>query len=224
MMTPASYEATALGPNEAPHAHEFASPRYYSLDLALLNYLLQDLRVMSRQIAAGDTRYSNYDEIEWEVHGLRRRTVLCDVDALIEPVERLMVGFFGSRRADTPGVNVDELELNVVGEFRHYPGIISYSSIELVNNQWANLVVHQRVEDRTDWRHSQVHISAAETLAPKIYHNVRIHNGCIPSGPTGSGTVEIHSTKYWDYDTSPPWHALRELPEAATGGPDGADA
>ncbi|MEM9653950.1 MAG: hypothetical protein AAGA65_17795 [Actinomycetota bacterium] len=211
-MKPTHYRPDELLPTEAPLGHPFADPDHYSGDLALLNYLLQDLRVVVRQIAAGDAAWSNYDEIEWQVHGLQRRTVICDRDTLVEPETRLAVGFFGDRRASSPAVDIDGTELNVVGEFRHFPGIISYSSIELVGHQWANLVVHTSGADRSDWRHSRIHIDAAERVAPEIYHNVRIHNGCIPGGPIGSGTLVLERTKYWDYDVQPVWHASRELP------------
>lgn len=211
-MTPRKYSAVTLASTEAPIRHPFADPGHYSGDLALLNYLLQDLRVLVRQAAAGHTGWANYNEIEWEVHGLQRRTVICDLDALLVGETRLAVGFFGDRRAASPGIDVDRTELDVVGEFRRFPGIISYSSIELVGDQWANLVVHQEPADRSDWRHSEVHINAAEQVAPGIYHNVRIHNGCIPGGPIGSGTVVIERTKYWDYDAEEVWHAIRELP------------
>jgi len=49
-----------------------------------------------------------------------------------------------------------------------------------------------------------------------MYHSVRIHNGCILGGPIASESVIIETTKYWDYDTDPVWHAFRSLPRGAT--------
>ena len=80
----------------------------------------------------------------------------------------------------------------------------------------ANLVVHRRADDREAWRHSDVHIRAAEQLAPQVYHSVRIHNGRIRGGPIGTGTIIVDTTKYWDYDCEPAWHATRVLPGGAT--------
>lgn len=215
-LQPQQLDPVLLGVDDAPPDHTFADPKRYDSDVALLNYLLQDLRVLARQIAAGERTLADYDQIEWSVHGLRRRTVICDVDALARPQTRQMVGFFGDRRIDSDGWEVDEAELDVVAEFRSHPGIISYSSTELMGGQWANLVVHRAPEDRAGWRHSVVHIAAAEVVAPSIYHNVRIHNGCIPGGPVGPDTVVLESTKYWDYDVSPVWHAFRRLPGGLT--------
>ena len=209
---PQRLEPVILDAEEAAADHPFAHPSHYDGDVALLNYLLQDLRVLARQIAAGDQHVDDYGSIEWTVHGLRRRTVICDVEALVEPTARQMVGFFGDRRSDPRGVEIDQIEMDVVAQFGDHPGIISYSSTELIGDQWANLVVHRHPEDRNGWRHSPVHIAAAEVLAPRIYHNVRIHNGRLPGGPIGPQTVVIDTTKYWDYDVTPTWHAFRKLP------------
>ena len=73
---PQRLEPVILDAEEAPADHSFAHPSHYDGDVALLNYLLQDLRVLARQIAAGDQRIDDYDSIEWTVHGLRRRTVI----------------------------------------------------------------------------------------------------------------------------------------------------
>ncbi len=127
--TPQRNDPVPLGADDAPIGHPFAHPSNYDSDFALLNYLVQDLRVVVRQIAASGTKPANHESIEWEVHGLKRRTVLCDVDRLVEPHSRHMVGFFGDRRTNISEEDVDETELDVVGQFRHFPGIISYSSI-----------------------------------------------------------------------------------------------
>lgn len=216
MNGPQVLDPVLLAADESVPEHPFAEPANYEGDVALLNYLLQDLRVVARRIASGDQHVEDYDHIEWTVHGLQRRSVICDVDALVQPVTRQMVGFFGDRRLGSDVAEVDERELDVVAEFRNHPGIVSYSSTELLDGQWANLVVHRHPDDRSGWRHSAVHIAAAESVAPRIYHNVRIHNGCIPGGPIGSRTVVLETTKYWDYNVTPTWHAFRRLPGGLT--------
>ncbi len=210
-------ESIVLQLDESPPDHPFAAVQLYHADIALLNYLLQDLRALVRRAAAGEIQLVAHETIEWQVHGLRRRTIVCDPQRLLQRHDVEMVGFFGDRRAESDGSAVDEVEVKLHLEFRNYPGILSYSSIELVDNQWADLVVHSEPEDRQAWRSSRVHVYAAEELAPRVYHNVRIHNGCIPDGAIGSETVVIETTKYWDYDVFPTWRASRELPGGATG-------
>ncbi len=213
---PVRLDPVLLNSYESPPDHPCASMHHYNSDLALLNYLLQDVRAMARRAAKGEIELSPYQRIVWEVHGLKRRTVVCDPVRLLDGDDVLMVGFLGNRRNTPAAREVDEVELDVISEFRSYPGIISYSSTELVDYQWANLVLHTQPGDREAWRHSEVHIQAAEDLAPRVYHDVRIHNGCVPGGALGPRTVIVETTKYWDYDSPELWHAQREFPGGAT--------
>lgn len=205
-----------LLPDESPPDHPGASTTLYQSDIALLNYLLQDLRALMRRAATGQVRLLPHQRVTWEVHGLQRRTVVCDPDQLLAFDDVHVVGFFGDRRptADVPAV--DEVEVALLEEFRSYPGILSYSSVELVDDQWANLVVHQSPTDREAWRESAVHVDAVDRIAAPTYRSVRIHNGCIKGGVIGPETVVIQNTKYWDYDATPTWHAMRVLPGGAT--------
>jgi len=197
--------------DESPPDHPCADVRHTETDLALLHYLLQDLRALGRRASTRQARLSAYEPLTWTVHGLVRRLVICDPKALLQRCDRRIVGFLGNRRSTHEAQRVDTAELDVIGEFPSFPGIISYSSLELVDDQWVNLVVHTEDSDRMEWRHSEVHIEAAEQLAPSVYHDIRIHNGRIPDGPIGSGTIMIESTKYFDYDSNPTWHAIRPV-------------
>ena len=203
---------TELRTLESPEEHSFAAVDRYRSDIALLNYLLQDLRVLVRRYAKGEIDLSEQQKIVWEVHGLQRRTVVCDPKRLLEDMTVQFVGFFGDRRETVDEVVLNANEQALLDEFVNYPGILSYSSCELVNGYWANLVVHSEPDDREAWRGSHIHKDAVATIAPAAYHNVRIHNGVIAAGVVGSDTVVIGSTKYWDYDTDPVWHATRRLP------------
>jgi hypothetical protein len=200
-----------LEPEDNPNGHRCADPANYLSDHALLAYLLQDLRALMRRCRKGEIEIQPHDVLTWEVHGLQRRVVMCDPDALLQSDLVNIVGFFGDRRADADVVSLDGIEVDLLGEFRSYPGIMSYSSVELVDHHWANLVVHTQPDDREAWRGSSVHKHAVDRIAPNVYHSVRIHNGCIRGGVTGIGHVEIESTKYWDYDVTPTWQAIRVL-------------
>ena len=217
-----------LGPREELVGRQFTSITNYRSDIALLNYLLHDLRVLIRRAQKGEIELTPQQVITWEVHGLQRRTVTCDPAALRLRNDVQVVGFFGDRRIDADQHSIDTSEFDLIDEFVYYPGIMSYSSVELVDHYWANLVVHHRPEDREEWRGSAIHVRAVDEVAPRAYHSVRIHNGHIRGGVCGSATVVIEMTKYWDYDESPVWHATRRLPggesEALVGPIAAADA
>ena len=168
-----------------------------------------------RRSAAGELEITPHQNFCWDVHGLNRRTIVCDPEVLKHSIDVKVVGFFGDRRAMVDLEEVDAIEFGLHEEFKRYPGILSYSSAELVDDQWVDLVVHRDSTDREAWRESEIHRHAVAQLAPKMYHSVRIHNGCILGGPIGSESVIIETTKYWDYDTDPVWHAFRELPQGA---------
>jgi len=212
-----------LSPTENVAAHRIASMSHYPGDIALLNYLLQDLRVLMRRHRKGEIEIEKQQVFQWDVHGLERRTVLCDPERIQEDGDVQIVGFFGDRRENPDYEAVDASEIDLISEFVNYPGILSYSSIELVDHYWANLVVHREPEDREAWRGSEAHKHAVEHVAPNAYHAVRIHNGRIPDGVLSSQTVVIESTKYWDYDSGDGWHAVRELPEGTRERLDGDD-
>ncbi|MFW2380324.1 MAG: hypothetical protein ACN4GZ_01100 [Acidimicrobiales bacterium] len=200
-----------LGPEENPLGHPCADPANYASDHALLAYLLQDLRSLMRRCRKGEISIEPHQVLSWEVHGLQRRVVMCDPRALLAAPVVNIVGFFGDRRTDADVVSLDGVEVDLLNEFRSYPGIMSYSSVELVDHHWANLVVHAEPDDREAWRGSATHKYAVDHVAPNVYHSVRIHNGCIRGGVTGTGHVEIETTKYWDYDVTPTWQAIRVL-------------
>lgn len=212
-----------LRPNETVDAHPITDVANYGSDIALLNYLLQDLRVLLRRHNKGEIELEPQQVLTWDVHGLERRTVVCDPEGLLGPRDVQFVGFFGDRRlgADQPAIDASEFDL--ISEFRSYPGILSYSSVELVDHYWANLVVHREPHDREAWRGSTAHIHAVDQVAPLAYRAVRIHNGCLVEGVCGPGTIVLETTKYWDYDVTPTWHAIRRLPGGETielAGPD----
>lgn len=183
----------------------------YQSDQALLAYLLQDLRSLMRRCCKGEMALAPYEVLEWDVHGLRRRVVMCDPDALMRPETVQIVGFFGDRLADADVKSLDSVEIDLLGEFRSYPGILSYSSVELVEHHWANLVVHTEAGDREAWRGSAVHRMAVDRVAPRVYRSVRIHNGRLTGGVIGQNHIDIEVTKYWDYTVDPVWHAVRPI-------------
>ena len=215
-MQPVRYSPVRLRTEENPADHPCADIRHYESDLALLNHLLGDLRALLRRAGTGELVLRPYEVRTWYEDGLRRRIVMCDPEALLGGTDVLIVGFLGNRRSTAEAQAIDEFDIDVISEFRQYPGILSYSSTERMPKQWANLVVHQEVGDREAWRHSAVHIEAAEVLSPVVYHSVRIHNGRLRGGPTGSGSLTVELSKYWDYDSDPMWHAIRTLPGGIT--------
>ena len=205
-----------LAPDEMAEGHPFTDIARYHRDRQIMAYMLEDLRGLIGEMAEGTLTVTPYEEIRWTVHGLRRRTVVCDPMLVGERRDACVVGFFGERRPveELNLIALEEADASVVLEFRGYPGILSYSSIELADGNWGNLVLHAVPEDRQAWRDSAAHAKAVAEIAPIHYQTVRIHNGTLPGGLMSGDSIEIDRTKYWDYRTDRIWQALRELPPA----------
>jgi hypothetical protein len=197
-----------LGVDEVDPDHPCTDVSLYAPDLDLLAYMLQDLRSLLRSNDAGLIELVAHEPLLWRVHGLRRRAVVCEPEEVRRRDRVCIVGFFADRRDDIEYESLDELELSLLLEFRNYPGILSYSSIELANQYWANLVVHSVPDDTEAWRVSTAHVKAV-THSPALYTSIRIHNGHLDGGITSNQAIAIDRTKYWDYDSEPVWQGDR---------------
>lgn len=82
---PMPLDPVRLDPETSPHDHACAATALYGPDLALLHYLLQDLRALARRHADGSVGLHSHQTLTWEVHGLTRRTVICDPVRLTAP-------------------------------------------------------------------------------------------------------------------------------------------
>ena len=198
-----------LANNESVDGRSFTSPHLYRSDARAMSYMLHDLKCL---IDAEKLPIQAHASVGWETNGLSRRTMVCDYANLTSPHESLcFVGFFGERHLDRSSDALEEANAELVLEFKDYPGILSYSSMELYDGNWANLVIHDVPDTKEYWRASTRHAEAATQLSPQYYRTVRIHNGEILGGLSGGGELQIQSTKYWDYGAPEVWHATRDL-------------
>ena len=199
-----------LAPTESVAAHTCSDTSRYTPDLDLLAYLLQDLRTLLRSNDAGKVSLEAHVPILWEVHNLRRRTVVCGPEVIRSCGRVCIVGFLADRRDDIDYGSLDDLELDLFTDFRGFPGILSYSSMELANDFGANLVVHREPDDTGTWRTSAAHDRAVE-MSPRRYSSIRIHKGHLDGGVARSGAIVIDRTKYRDDDHDPVWRAERSF-------------
>jgi hypothetical protein len=212
-------DVKVLGRADSVSRRPFTSPRLYSRDQAILSYMVEDLRALL-YTPDEDCAVQPYQPFEWMVHGLKRRVIVCHPASLRSGHADLnVVGFFGEKHMDRDAAPLEEANAEIVLEFRNFPGILSYSSMELADGNWANLVLHDKPDTREYWRASQRHAEAAQKLSPLYYRTVRIHNGTLPRGIRNGRTIVLQSTKYWDFTRPRVWRAMRDLTaaEAASG-------
>jgi hypothetical protein len=140
-------------------------------------------------------------------HILARPRDLLDAPALS------VVGFCGEKRASLGLREQEEMAIvdgQLVAELCEHPHMLSYSSIANGDGNWSNLVLMTHLDGTQHWRTSVRHAAAVESLAPRFYQHIRLHNGVLPDG-LASERIVLTSTKYFDFSVNPPWRAIRHL-------------
>lgn len=180
-------------------------------DLSYLRGMLDDLLDYIRKAEADSRDVGSHERHGWVRDGLARRLLICDEARLRGHEAACVVGFFGERRTDLDIGPLEEANTAIVSQFRDYPGILSYSSVELPNGYWANMVLHDDPVDREYWSRGALHAQAAKTLSPIHYRSVRIHNARLTNRIESNPSFRILKTKFWDYTGKEVWTAEREF-------------
>ena len=204
-------ETIALGPRDEDPGRPFTAVDLVERDAATLLELLADVRSVLREAKEGNRAIEPFQRLAWNVDGLAHRLIICDEPRLRFREKTCAVGFFGERRTDVDPGPLEAANSAIVAEFTHYPGILSYSSVELARGRWANLVLHDDPIDREYWRGSELHAEAVRFLSPVHYKNVRIHNAELTDGLTDDPKLVLERTKYYDFEGGVEWRAEREL-------------
>ncbi len=139
------------------------------------------------------------------------RVVVCNHAALLEEKPLFVVGFFGHRRANLDTTILNAVDDDLIHEFALHPGVLSYSSFELEDGNYVNLVLLDGPAAKEHWRTSSRHAYAARDLAPEFYACIRLQNAHLSHGLARPEDLRIVLTKYYDYQQDQPWHAVRAL-------------
>ena len=145
-----------------------------------------------------------------EADGRAHRAVLCDERRLADGGDLAWVGFFAVKRRDRDHAPLTLRDDELVQEFPAHPGILSYSSLELADGDWGNLILLDGDEAREHWRTSPRHADAVRELAPRHYTDVRVHQGILPGGVLAAREPLLRRTKYYDFRGGATWRAERE--------------
>ncbi|MGD2101771.1 MAG: hypothetical protein PVG83_05990 [Acidimicrobiia bacterium] len=211
-------ETVSLGPFDVISERPFTAVEMTARDKDVLHDILADLRGVAAEVEEGVRKLDPYQKLAWRVGGLTHRLLVCNFERLRFHPGLCVVGFFAERRTDVDMWPLEEANSEIVSEFVKYPGILSYSSVELPDGHWANMVLHDDPVDTSFWRESKLHAQAVESLSPQHYFNVRIHNGNLTAGVFNRPSIDIHKTKYFDYTGPVEWRAERVMATVGEGG------
>jgi hypothetical protein len=201
--------AVVLGPTDSVPGRTFTAVERLELDRAVLRAILADLRRLVQEAAAGGLPLNAYEVLDRQVDARVMRHVVCVEHRLRSHPGLCVVGIFGQRRAALDITPLEQANAALVREFARYPGITSYSSRELPDGQWANLVLHDDPIDTEYWRRSELHSQAVQALSPVHYLSVRIHNGGLTAPVPDDPDLVLRVTKYFDFADG--WRATRHL-------------
>src|SRR2546426_481732 len=76
--------------------------------------------------------------------------------------------------------------------------VLRYSSLELRNGDWCNLVLLSDAGAKTHIKGSEMHKYAAYHLAHSYYEWIRLHNGVMPEG-LDHMEMQLQKTKYYTF-------------------------
>jgi hypothetical protein len=189
----------------------FTDPAQTTRDLAAVGLMLENIR---RQVSAAALPTGPRPLVlaGHETDGRAHRAIVCDARRLGDGRDLAWVGFFAVKRRDVDSAPLTVRDEELIQEFPDHPGILSYSSLELGDGDWGNLILLDGDEAREHWRVSERHAHAARELAPRHYTDVRLHQGILPGGVRARGEAILRRTKYYDYRDAVTWRAEREWP------------
>ena len=202
-------DAIQLGADEVPVGRAFTHPDRTRADLVALHEMAVALRRLLRAPLPARPRPLTLDA--GAPGGRQHRVIVCDDRLLRAAAAPGLVGFFAEKRPGLDHTPLTETDDLLVLEFPAHPGILSYSSLELADGNWGNLIVLDPPEARDHWRTSDRHADAATELAPRHYQAVRLHHGHFPGGLLAASGPVLVRTKYYDYRGPTPWRAERPL-------------
>jgi hypothetical protein len=202
-------DCVRLALRETAAGHGFTDPARTTGDLAAVGLMLDNIR---RQISAAALPPGPHPLVlaGQETDGRTHRAIVCDARRLGDGRDLAWVGFFAVKRRDVDSAPLAVRDDELIQEFPGHPGILSYSSLELGDGDWGNLILLAEDEAREHWRVSERHAHAARELAPRHYTDVRLHQGILPGGARARGEPVLRRTKYYDYRDAVTWRGERE--------------
>lgn len=186
----------------------FTHPDLVLSDRATLVYMLEQICVFLK------TRQSLHNTLEpviqHESDSRFHRYLIPRPRRLTEINNFHVVGFFGQRRLNANPEHFGDIGDRLNQEIPSHAGILSYSTMELQNGDFSNLVLVSDESIKEVWRTGATHGEALEK-SPGFYDSVRINNGSLPGGIMAPQSLLLTRVKYWDFNEVPVWRGVRTL-------------
>jgi hypothetical protein len=208
------YQAV-LGPSEVLPERPFTDPANTEREADVMRAMLEHERDLARGWqAAGRNAPQQIVSNEKDEGGRRHLLVVPATEAFIRASDATAIGFFGHAREDVDHGILFGLEDDLIARMPSYGevGLLSYYDVELFlpKGAYGNLILFSTPDVPEEWYRDEVHRRAVE-VAPRHYHEVRLHKGHVSGPLLGGAQIEIERTKYLDFQNGDIWFGLRRF-------------
>jgi hypothetical protein len=196
-----------LSAKEEIDSRPFASPANTRRDAAVMQRMLERVRVLASDWTTDD---ASVHVREPDLDGHRHWIRVPDCAALLAAARLTPVGFFGRTRSDVDLLPIHDLETGIVDELETIEGVLCYYDVALAEGGYGNLIL-SATPDAPSHVHGNERHRRAVALTPRHYHSVRLHTGVVPGALLSDAALVVDRTRYYDFDSDPPWLAVREF-------------
>ena len=204
-------EPTTLSATETVTGRPFSNPQYGSEDLAVMRRMAQQLVDIYDDPVLCDFTPGKRPICQSDTLGRHFRIYYIQPGLLFELHDLTVVGFFGQKRKNADIRPLLEADKKFEETFLAHPGLLSLSTVRLPDGDFGNLVLFTNTEAKDNWNYSPLHYDLVTKVSPPYYRSIRLNNGVLPKGLDAPQDLFLERTRYLDYETDPPWRALREL-------------
>ncbi len=184
-----------------------------NLDLVILSYMAQRIYVtlylLDEPVDPSQPLLYYAEEGRKHTH----RIAIYRPEELMRNSSLDLVGFVSAKlKPGRPQVikEIRAVDKKLIVEFISTPGLLSYSSLELRDGRWCNLVLFSGRETRVHIRNSETHAYAAYQLSPRYYAWIRLHSGIMPGGLACNEMI-LQKTRYYEFHGAHEKPTIREL-------------
>jgi hypothetical protein len=185
----------------------------YGQDIVILRYMAQKIYITLNLLdEPADPSLPLLYYLE-EGHKYTHRIAIYSPQALLLNNKLDFVGFISRKLQPEDSQVIEEIrtvDKKLIVELINTPGLMSYSSLELRDGRWCNLVLFSGPETKLHLKQSETHIYAAYQLSPRYYDWVRLHNGIMPGG-LARNELLLQKTKFYQFYGPHEKPEMREL-------------
>ena len=182
------------------------------LDTLVLGYMVKRLHLAVQSCASLPAPLSPSIGKLPERNERLHRVVLYQPQELLLKRRFLFVGFVSKMQQDVEQDVIHEIgqvDAQLIEVLATYAGILSYSSLELRQGQWCNLVILDDTHAKKQIKEIERHTYAVHHLAHNYYDWIRLHHGILFEG-LDCTEMRLQKTKYYAFQKAQHMPVMRE--------------